>query len=81
MRRNKIEPTIIIPEAYYDEKSTAIILGKSPRSLARWRLQGTGCRYSRNGKSCLYKGADLIQLLERSTFGSTSEEDRARRTA
>ena len=79
MNTPKISHTVILADAYYTEAEAAEIRRKSPRTLARERQSGLGCKFLRNGKSALYKGSDLIAFLESRSYSSTSNEDLRRR--
>lgn len=47
-----------------DDRQTAAILRRSPRTLARWRAEGTGPRYINiRGRPC-YRGVDIDAWLE-----------------
>ncbi|MFT5176638.1 MAG: hypothetical protein ACI8W7_004834 [Gammaproteobacteria bacterium] len=55
----------------------AHFLRLSPRTLERFRVDGTGPRYTKAGPGLrarvLYKREDLVAWLEEFQFGSTSE--------
>ncbi len=69
----------INPDAYYTEAEASALRRKSPRTLARERLLGTGCPYVRNGKGVLYRGAAILEWMNKRTFSSTSAESVTRR--
>ena len=58
-------------------KAAAKYLRVSPRTLERWRVEGTGPRYRKLGphkrSRVLYLRCDLDEFLNRFTYSSTSE--------
>jgi excisionase family DNA binding protein len=51
----------------------AKMLGISRRTLERMRNAGTGPRFSKVGKTILYREADVEAWLAERSFGSTAE--------
>ena len=74
MASAKTAGQIINPDAYYTEAEASALRRKSPRTLARERLSGTGCVYVRNGKGVLYRGSSILEWMQQRTFRSTSAE-------
>ncbi|WP_423415665.1 helix-turn-helix domain-containing protein [Hyphomicrobium sp. B1] len=66
-------------EHFLTPDQAAALIGLSPRTMARFRLSGTGPRYSRVGRRVRYTRADINAWVESRKFGSTSEEDISRR--
>ena len=61
------------------EQDAASFLGYSPRSLQRFRVEGSGPIYRRLGKRrVMYCRADLLAWTDSRQFTSTSAEDRRR---
>ena len=59
---NKVK--IMIHTELYRPKEAATILKQSPSTLARWRHEGIGPKYSKlNTGSILYEEADLIEFI------------------
>ena len=58
--------------------------GKSEKTLARWRYEGTGPRFVRRGKTVFYPTQYLEEYYAERTAASTCEEaarlDRRRKT-
>ena len=55
-------------------EQTAKQLGLGVSTLARWRLEGIGCRFAKLGRSVRYRQSDIDDWLENQTRQSTSEE-------
>lgn len=53
----------IDPNSYYPTAEAAAILGRKAATLAKERCHGSGCRFVKNGKQILYRGADMIEHL------------------
>jgi predicted DNA-binding transcriptional regulator AlpA len=54
-------------------KDLALMLDISPKTLERWRYQGTGPQYKKIGRRVYYALSDLEDYLEKQTFQSTAE--------
>jgi DNA-binding transcriptional MerR regulator len=44
---------------YHDTEAAAALLGMSPRTLERWRIDGYGPPFYKFGKRALYSESDL----------------------
>lgn len=49
------------------------VLCVATKTLAQWRVSGNGPRFSKIGRSVVYKHADLMELVAKQTRASTSE--------
>lgn len=58
---------------HYDTAQAANILGISPRTLERWRLEGKGPTFRKFGKRALYTELDLIEWSDAQRRTSTSD--------
>ena len=58
---------------YLNTEPAAEILGLSPRTLERWRLEGKGPEYSKFGRRVTYSFTALLTWAENQTRTSTSE--------
>jgi len=56
-------------------RDAARLLGLSPSTLAKMRLNGTGPIYCKLGRRVVYRQADLEQWLESCTARDTSDAD------
>jgi excisionase family DNA binding protein len=54
-------------------KEAARMLGNSQRTLEDWRVTGGGPRFVKLGRKVRYRMSDLLDHLDRNTFGSTAE--------
>lgn len=54
----------IDPEQFYrtDNPLMTHLIG-SQSTLANWRCKGIGPAWTKSGKGCLYRGADLLEWL------------------
>lgn len=62
------------PEPLYTESETATILRTSRLTLRRWRINGTGPRHTKMGKSILYRASEIERYIEERTSAGSSEE-------
>lgn len=69
------------PEYLTEDEAAEFLRGVTPRTLARWRVEGKGPRYRRHGIEALYTRADLRVWSDAHAFTSTAEEKVARRAA
>jgi len=58
---------------YLTQNEAAEVLRISPRSLERFRVEGTGPKFCRAGRRILYRQSDIQAWLESRCFTSTSE--------
>ena len=56
------------------EQEVGAMLDASEHTLQGWRVQGTGPRYAKLGKSVFYTVAEILAWVENSTRFSTSEK-------
>ncbi len=49
-------------------------IGKSTRTLARWRDEGSGPEYVRLGRTVYYPEAAAAKWIEARTYASTADE-------
>jgi predicted DNA-binding transcriptional regulator AlpA len=62
-------------DEFLQERDAAAFLGVSPRSMQRWRSDGTGPAYVRLGhRRVTYRKSGLIAWTNNRTFRSVSEE-------
>jgi hypothetical protein len=54
-------------------KAAAEYLGVAPQTMARWRVEGRGPRFTKCGAAVVYQLRELEQFIERNTRRSTSE--------
>lgn len=54
-------------------EDAARVLCVATKTLAQWRVSGNGPRFSKIGRSVVYKHADLIDFADRQTRSSTSD--------
>lgn len=54
-------------------KQAARLLGTSPRTMEDWRLTGLGPRFVKLGRMVRYQVRDLVEFIDRNSFGSTGE--------
>lgn len=62
------------PEPLYTESETASILRTSRLTLRRWRINGTGPRHTKMGKSILYRASEIERYIEERTSGNENKE-------
>ena len=66
----------VLPE-YMDTAAAAAMLGLSPRTLERMRVEGTGPEFRKLGPGIrsrvVYRPEDIRSWVEALSFGSTSE--------
>ena len=60
-------------EPLLDQHEAALLLGISARTLERYRVAGTGPRFSRIGRLVRYRECDLAAYIEQHLHTSTSE--------
>lgn len=60
-------------DAVLREERAAELLGLSPRTLQRFRVQGRGPRYIKLGKKVGYLERDLQEFIDKNRRQSTSE--------
>ena len=58
------------------QRELAPILGKSEKTLAKWRADGIGPTYIRVGRGVRYRPADVEQWLEANTIPARLEAAR-----
>jgi hypothetical protein len=69
-----------VSDTYLNTDDAARLLGLSKQTLARWRVEGGGPRYSKLGSRVAYRRADLEAFAGGNTFDHTSQyEARVRR--
>ena len=61
---------------FLTQAEAAEFLRVSPRSLERWRLEGSGPAYRKFGRRVVYGRMDLETWAESRVFTSTSESER-----
>lgn len=59
------------------EEKAAALLGLSPRTLQRFRIEGRGPKFLKLGKRVFYLEADLASYVEACRRSSTSERPAA----
>ena len=64
-------------QKHYDTPGAAKLLGLSPKTLERWRLEGGGPKYRKFGKRVMYAETDLSEWAEGQTRTSTSDTGQA----
>ena len=64
----------------FPEADAAVELNLSPKTLQAWRVSGYGPRFVKLGRRVFYRASDLKNFIEKNTFQSTAEVDRARRS-
>lgn len=73
------QDTPISDEIFLNTEDAAELLGLSPRTLERLRVEGGGPQFFKAGPGkrsrVLYARSDLIKWLQARCFGSTSEYD------
>lgn len=57
----------------YTDLQAGQILNKSVTTLARWRIQGSGPRFVKIGRSVGYRGAAILAYIEDSERQSTAQ--------
>jgi len=60
-------------EPLLDQHEAALLLGISARTLERYRVAGTGPRFSRIGRLVRYRQSDIAEYIEQHLHASTSE--------
>lgn len=63
----------MLKESLLTQGEAAKLLRISPRTLERYRVDGTGPTYMKAGQRVLYRPADILTWLESRTYRSTSE--------
>lgn len=58
---------------FLNAKQASQLLGLSPSTLAKWRLSGTGPRYSKLGRRVVYQRGEIESWMAKHTHESTSE--------
>ena len=53
----------VLPDGRMDRKSAAAYLGREPKTLAEWKLHGTGPRCVKVHGRCFYYRADLDAFI------------------
>jgi hypothetical protein len=70
----------LLPSLYLTTRQAAALLHLSPRTLERFRVEGTGPQFFKAGQGkrsrVLYAKADLEGWIARQRYGSTSEYSR-----
>ena len=56
-----------------DTRESARLLGLSPRTLEKWRYEGSGPPFLKMGRRVLYTKEDLVAWMYRRRCHSTSE--------
>ncbi|MEC9433954.1 MAG: helix-turn-helix domain-containing protein [Pseudomonadota bacterium] len=56
---------MIEPESYYPTNAPEQRDVAAPQTFARWRSEGKGPAYIKSGSRVIYKGADLLDWLDR----------------
>jgi hypothetical protein len=51
-------------DRYVNDVEAAQILSVSPQTLRNWRFLGRGPAYSKRGRMCRYKVADLLYFMD-----------------
>lgn len=59
--------------SFLDQTATAEILGLSPRTLEKMRVEGRGPKFRKFGSRVLYELSDLIEWADDRTYNSTSD--------
>ena len=67
------------PALFWDEQMVSETIGRSVKTLQRWRSEGGGPDYVKAGAKPLYKPADVNAWLERGRNGG--KRGRKRRSA
>jgi excisionase family DNA binding protein len=55
------------------EKRAAKLVGFSPRTLQKWRIEGRGPRFVKCGRSVRYRWQDLQEWMQENLRRSTSD--------
>ena len=61
------------PTQYLNTVQAAAVLGLSPRTLEKQRVNGGGPRYRKFGSRVLYAAADIQSWADARVFSNTSE--------
>lgn len=76
--RQTKRPLIKKPNYQLDEllrdRQAAAVLNVSPKTLANWRVCGTGPRFVKSGRLVTYRYADLQAFVAASSRSSTSDK-------
>lgn len=57
----------------YTPKQAAARLKMSPHTLAKWRVQGCGPKFVKQGKWVVYLEDDLVGFMSERRFSATAE--------
>lgn len=57
-------PANVVAPLVVDEDAAAALLGLSPRTLQRWRVESRGPAFVRVGKRRMYRPSDLARFVE-----------------
>ena len=57
----------------YSTAEAAEMFGLSPKTLERKRVEGTGPKFVKLGKTVRYKESDLLEWVNANIYSSTSE--------
>jgi excisionase family DNA binding protein len=68
----KPKPATVPLDALLTVEETADLLRVSKSSLDKWRILGSGPRYTRVGRRIRYRSSDLAQFIDSRTQASTS---------
>ena len=60
-------------------EEAAPVLGVKPKTLEGWRVAGKGPAFSKLGRRCTYRLADLLSFMDGARFTTTREAKTARR--
>jgi excisionase family DNA binding protein len=60
-------------ETFLTEAELAALLKVSPRTLQRWRVEGTGPKFRRHGRRVRYSRADVLAWSDTTAALSTSQ--------
>lgn len=61
------------PDELLRDRHAAAVLNVSPKTLANWRVSGTGPRFIKSGRLVTYRYADLQAFIAAGSRSSTSE--------
>lgn len=65
------------PEAFLTTAEAAELYRLNPGYLRQLRVKGGGPRFTKLGRACRYRMADLLAWAQERTFASTSEAEAA----
>lgn len=71
--RQQMEKEANMNEEFYTQADLVKILKISPRTLERYRQEGTGPAFVKTGRRALYRASDVAKWVDARTFRSTSE--------